>query len=76
MSVTEPASNGQLGSDVVFREHDGAIVDVETSANVLAGKDYTSWRSLLPRTMSRVSTSRVLHKQLLPYKPADLSVKG
>ena len=32
MSVTELASNGSLGSDVVFRKHDGAIVDVETNA--------------------------------------------
>ena len=32
MSVTELASNGQLGSDVVFRKHDGAVVDVETGA--------------------------------------------
>ena len=30
MSVTELASNGQLGSDVVFRKREGAIVDVET----------------------------------------------
>ena len=32
MSVTELASNGQLGSDVVFRKHEGAIVDVKTNA--------------------------------------------
>ena len=32
MSVTELALNGPLGSDVVFRKNDGAIVDVQTSA--------------------------------------------
>ena len=32
-SVTELASHGQLGSDVVFRRHDGAIVDVQTNTS-------------------------------------------
>ena len=32
MSVTELAFNGALGSGVVFRKNDGAIVDVQTSA--------------------------------------------
>ena len=32
MAVTELASNGELGSDVVFRKHDGAITDVQTQA--------------------------------------------
>ena len=32
MSVTELALNGALGSDVVFRKSDGAIIDLQTSA--------------------------------------------
>lgn len=32
MSVTELAANGKLGSDMLFRNHDGAIVDVKTNA--------------------------------------------
>ena len=32
MAVTELASNGERGSDVVFRQHDGAIMDVQTQA--------------------------------------------
>ena len=32
MAVTELAGNGELGSDVVFRKSDGAIVDVKSNA--------------------------------------------
>ena len=32
MSVTELASNGPIGSDVIFRKNDGAIVDLQSGA--------------------------------------------
>ena len=32
MSVTELASNGPIGSDVIFRQNDGAIVDLQSGA--------------------------------------------
>ena len=32
LAVTELATNGDLGSDVVFRRCDGAMVDVKTDA--------------------------------------------
>ena len=32
MSVGELSSNGELGSNVLFGEHDGHIIDIKTSA--------------------------------------------
>ena len=32
MAVTELAANGQLGSDIVFRKSDGAVVDIASNA--------------------------------------------
>ena len=32
MSVTGIASNGTSGTDVVFRKHDGAVVDIKANA--------------------------------------------